>query len=70
MDLGERNGVGSFSRSMLAFSEFINNLALRDLPNSGAKFTWLNMKEVPCLSKLDRFFLSAEWDFSFPLSKR
>lgn len=64
-----RNGGSRiFMRNMLTFSNFVDSLALRELTISRTNFTWSNMQESPCQSKLDRFFLSTEWDLLFPLA--
>lgn len=51
------------------FFDFINDFRLRDVPISGAAYTWLNFQNPPSMSKLDGFLLLAEWDNLFPLSK-
>lgn len=60
---------GGRPRGMREFMEFINLKGLRDLSIGGLRYTWSNMQERPKLSKLDRFFLSSEWDELFPFSK-
>lgn len=57
------------SGGMDFFADFVNSQGLRDVPISGASFTWSSMQTTPSLSKLDIFLLSSEWDSSFPFSK-
>lgn len=56
MEPSDTNGGGSYSRNMIAFANFMDNVALWELPISGTKYVWSNMQEVPHLSKLNRFF--------------
>lgn len=46
----------------------MDSQGLRDVAIVGASFTWSNMQSPPTLRKLDRFFLSAEWNQAFPFS--
>lgn len=57
-----RNGGGRRTRGMREFMEFVDSKGLRNLPIGGLRYTWSNMQERPKLNKLDRFFLSADWD--------
>ncbi|GMJ15341.1 hypothetical protein HRI_005203300 [Hibiscus trionum] len=47
---------------MVAFSEFIDDLKLVDLP----KFTWSSLRDSPSYSRLDRFLLSVEFVSRWP----
>lgn len=44
----------------MAFSEFIDEFRLVDLPLVGGPFTWSNGRSPPTLSQLDRFLVSGE----------
>ncbi|XP_058078548.1 uncharacterized protein LOC131226846 [Magnolia sinica] len=54
------------SSAMRAFSDWIENQELVDLPLLGAKFTWTNGRANPILSRLDRFLVSPKWLETFP----
>jgi hypothetical protein len=41
---------------------------LRELIMTGGMFTWSNNQETPILEKLDRIFVSKEWEDLFPLT--
>jgi hypothetical protein len=43
----------------------LNDLALKELPLTGRKFTWSGGTS-PTLSKLDSVFCSVEWENEFP----
>ena len=51
---GERLGCDSFSLAMFAFSDFIENNFLVDLPLDGACFTWFRDSEPQSISVLTR----------------
>jgi len=57
---------------MMEFSDFIFEQDLMDLPLVGRPFTWSNNQEIPSWSRLDRFFVSPNWEvkFSGSLQKR
>lgn len=57
------------SPSSHLFADFVESHGLRDVAITCANFTWLNMQSSPKLSKLDKFFLLAEWDLIFLFSK-
>lgn len=69
LSLEDRNGESFFTGGMGFFADLVNSHGLRDVPISGAEYTWSNMQLNPSLSKLDRFLLYPEWDASFPFSK-
>ncbi|KAL4318179.1 hypothetical protein GQ457_18G008490 [Hibiscus cannabinus] len=56
----EKLGVTFRKGAMTDFSNFIDELKLIDLPASGGKFTWSNLREEPSFSRLDRFLISPE----------
>ena len=61
----ERNRGGRFSHSMRRFSEVLNELGLRDLPLHGGPFTWRGGLNNQCMSRLDRFLVTADWESQF-----
>ena len=56
----EKSGQGPYSTAMQDFSDFIADFGLLDTPLEGGKFTWSNNREVPTMSKLDRFLFSTK----------
>lgn len=63
--LEERSRATRRTRGMNKFSEFVESNDLINLPISGARYTWSNSQERLSMSKLDRFFISIEWDDYF-----
>ena len=61
----ERNKGGRFSHSMRRFLEVMNELGLRDLPLQGGPFTWRRGLNNQCMSRLDRFLVTADWESRF-----
>ncbi|XP_058103553.1 uncharacterized protein LOC131247134 [Magnolia sinica] len=57
----EKSHGNKVSPAMGAFSAWIDDQDLVDLPLLGARFTWTNGRASPILSRLDRFLLSPEW---------
>jgi hypothetical protein len=58
----ERSG-GVRRRAVAAFADFTTEMGLMDLPLAGGVFTWANNMSW---SRLDRFLVSPEWEFSYP----
>jgi hypothetical protein len=54
-------------RLMDLFNEHIATWALREIPRSGARFTWTNRQLNPVRSVLDRVFISPALEGFFPL---
>jgi hypothetical protein len=54
-------------RLMDLFNEHIAAWALREIPRSGARFTWTNRQINPVRSVLDRVFISPALEGFFPL---
>jgi hypothetical protein len=61
----ERLKGGSLASAMWAFTDFINELDLIDLPLIGGNYTWSSNPTRPAMSRLDRFLVSPEWDGLF-----
>ncbi|XP_065639159.1 uncharacterized protein LOC112036069 [Quercus suber] len=57
----ERLGSETFSPAMFAFSDFIENNYLVDLPLDGASFTWFRDAEPQAMSRIDRTLVSVDW---------
>lgn len=39
-----------------------------ELPLTDRRYTWTNMSDDPSLAKLDRAFISEEWETCFPMA--
>ena len=61
----ERNKRGRFSYSMRRFSEVLNELGLRDLPLHRGPFTRRGGLNNQCMSQLDRFLVTVDWESQF-----
>ncbi|XP_066374880.1 uncharacterized protein [Miscanthus floridulus] len=48
------------------FKRFTNDLALKEIPLLGHKFTWSNQQHSPALVRLDRVLCSVDWEEKFP----
>ena len=58
---GERCGCEAFSLAMFAFSNFIEDNYLVDLPLKGASFTWFRDSRTNCMSRIDRILALVDW---------
>jgi hypothetical protein len=64
-DEGKNNS--NLDRPMMhSFRRWIDDLALKELPLVGRKYTWSNGQHNRTLVKLDRVFCSLDWDDQFP----
>jgi len=62
----DKNNV-NYNRAMMGrFRRFINDLALKEIPLHGRKYTWSNQQDSPTLVKLDRVLCSVDWEDKFP----
>lgn len=61
---GDRSGANGNRRTsgMQLFLKFINAFGQREIHLAGSFYTWYNFQESPSLNKLDRFFVSADWE--------
>ena len=48
------------------FKKLVDDLALKEIPLHGRKFTWSNQQNQPTLVKLDRVLCSIDWEELFP----
>jgi hypothetical protein len=48
------------------FMQFLNKAALKEDHLSGRLYTWSNEREHPTLERIDRAFISNEWESLFP----
>jgi hypothetical protein len=51
---------------MHRFKRLIEDVAIKEIPLNGRRFTWSNQREAPVLVKLDRVFCSVDWEMIFP----
>ena len=63
----EDKNNANYNRAMMGgFRRFINDLALKEIPLHGRKYTWSNQQNSPTLVKLDRVLCSVDWEEKFP----
>jgi endonuclease/exonuclease/phosphatase family metal-dependent hydrolase len=48
------------------FRHFINEAVVKEVHMEGRLFTWSNERSHPTLEKIDRVFISMEWENLFP----
>lgn len=62
----ERSRGGRLTQAMRRFSEVVEELELRDLPlQGGGVFTWCGGLNNRSKSRIDRFFISEDWETHF-----
>jgi exonuclease III len=60
---------GHLSRRMMGrFRRFLNDLELLELHLHGRPFTWSNERTHPALERIDKVFVSPDWELLFPSS--
>jgi exonuclease III len=62
----DKNNHNYNRATMGCFRKFIDDLALKELPLHGRKYTWSNQQEAATLVKLDRVICSVDWEETFP----
>jgi exonuclease III len=61
------NNNSNLNRPMMhRFRRLIEDMALKEIPLIGRRFTWSNQREAPVLVKLDRVFCSVDWEMFYP----
>lgn len=53
-------------RMMGRFRRFLNDLELQEAALLGRRYTWCNERRAPTLKKIDRWFMSVEWEQDHP----
>jgi hypothetical protein len=64
--LDKSNGVIN-QRYADCFNDWVNKWGLIEVSPTNRKFTWANNQNNLILAKLDRIFISTEWESAFPL---
>ena len=49
-----------------AFNDWIGNWGLIELDPSNKHYTWTNNQENVVLAKIERIFISTDWEAAFP----
>ena len=62
----DKNNANLNRVMMRRFRGLIEDLALKEIPLHGRKFTWYNHQETLVLVKLDRVLCSVDWELLFP----
>lgn len=68
-NIDEQKPKEEYFVDMEEFNDLINKNSLTELPLIGKRYTWSNARVSPLMTLLDRFFISEDWEDSFPLSK-
>lgn len=63
--VNERRNCRRMTRSMIEFSDFINDMEVVDPPLIGGSFTWEKGDNQQAFSRIDRFLFSTEWNDEF-----
>jgi hypothetical protein len=62
----DKNNSRLNRRLMGRFCRFLNDVSLKELHLGGRLFTWSNERSHPTLERIDREFVSKEWDEIYP----
>jgi hypothetical protein len=62
----DKNNGRLHRRRMRQFRCFINEVVIKEIHLEGRLFTWSNERAHPTLERIDRLFISVEWDMLFP----
>uniref|UniRef100_J3NC32 Reverse transcriptase domain-containing protein n=1 Tax=Oryza brachyantha TaxID=4533 RepID=J3NC32_ORYBR len=61
----DKNNSRVNRRMMRAFRNSLNSLEVKELYLFGRRYTWSNEQQIPTLVRLDRVFVSTDWEDSF-----
>jgi len=50
------------------FNSWIDKWGLIEFSTSNKSFTWTNNQDIPTFAKIDRIFVTTEWESAFPLA--
>jgi len=50
------------------FNSWIDKWGLIEFSTSNKSFTWTNKQDIPTFAKIDRIFVTTEWESAFPLA--
>lgn len=64
----EKNKSGGYTKWSFIFNAIIEQANLREIQMGGRQFTWCHNQESPTLEKLDRVFISTDWEVAHPLT--
>ena len=62
----DKNNALLDRRMMSKFRRFVEDNSLKELFLHGRRFTWSSEREVPTLTKIDRAFVSIDWELDHP----
>jgi hypothetical protein len=52
-----------------AFNDWIDRWGLIELNPNNRLYTWTNNQDPPIMARLDRIFVSTDWEANFPLTR-
>jgi hypothetical protein len=62
----DKNNAGLHRRRMGQFCRFINQASLKEIHLEGRLFTWSNERLYPTLKRIDRYFITPDWETLSP----
>ncbi|BAS78295.1 Os02g0307075 [Oryza sativa Japonica Group] len=62
----DKNNTRINRRLMNAFRSKVNDLELKEMYLFGRRYTWSSEQAIPTLVKLDKLFISTQWEDLFP----